>query len=128
MNRLDKKLRIYVIDDGIDSEGNSIQIKHYLNTDDSPANMFKCYFRSMSTDERRQQFELGNDCDAFFEINRREVDTNCYIEFTRELFGLKTFKINMIDAYNDNNRTRLRIRAKEVAPKTFSQVKWGGEL
>ncbi len=128
MNRLDKKCRIFVIDDGVDEEGNPIQIKHYLNEDDSPASMFHCYFRTLSTDERRNNYYLGDDSEAQFEINQRKIFTNCYLEFKRELFGLETFKINNIDPYNDSKRSRMRIRVKKINPPTFSQVKWGAEL
>lgn len=128
MNRLDKKLRIYVIDDGVDSDGNSIAIKHYLNEDDSNNAMFKCYFRTLSTAERRSQYYLGEDSEVQFEVNQRKLNTNCYIEFHRALFGLETFKINYIDGFDDSNRLRLRIRAKKIIPPNFSAIKWGAKI
>lgn len=124
MNRLDKKIRIYKIDNDVDSEGNQVAIKHYLNENDK--SMFNAYFRSLSTVEKMDALDKGDDSEVQFEINRREIYTGYFIEYTRPLFGLKTYRINMIDPYDDRNRSRVRIRATEVTPQYFDKIKYGG--
>ena len=128
MNKLDKKCRIYVIDDDVDGEGNPIQFKHYLNEDDSLQSMFHCYFRTLSVAERQGNYYLGDDSTAQFEINQRKIHTNCFIEFKRDLFGLETFQIKSIDPFNDSKRVRMRIRVKKIVPPTFAGVRWGAEI
>ena len=122
MERLDRKIRIYHVEE-INSVSGLIRVKHYYNADEEE--MFKCSFRELSANEIIRNREASIESTCQFKINRRPVKAGDFIEFERPLFGMKTYSITSVDAYDDKGRTRYVLRALEIEPGTFDKVRWG---
>lgn len=124
MERLDRKIRIYHIDEI--KLGNVLKrVKHYYNATDDVEDMFKASFRELSANEVVRNKEANIEATCQFKINKRRVEIGDFIEFERPLFGVRTYSVNSIDAYDDKNKTRYILRAVEVKVGKFDLVRWG---
>lgn len=123
IERLDRKIRIYWIDTGVDAYGNQTRIKCYINPDEET--YFMASYRELSSKEILANKELKLDSTAQFRINRRKVQEGYFVEFTRPLYGLKTYAVTSVDPYDDKLRGRYTLKVKEIRSDTFQEVRWG---
>lgn len=122
VERLDRKIRIYWIDVGVDSDGNQVRTKCYLNPNEDT--YFMASYRELSSKELLANKELKLDATAQFKINRRKIEEGYFIEFKRPIYGLKTYAVTSVDPFEDRLRGRYTLKVKEVRPAPFDEVRW----
>lgn len=127
MVRLDRSIRIFRLDYTKDEKGRKVTVKTYLNKSPDASDRFLCSFRDLSAKERFQYSEMSEDTESVFEINRRKVTVEDFIEYESPGFGLLTYRITGIDSFSDYSKVRMRIRAKEVPAPKFALISYGGE-
>lgn len=121
--KLDRKILVYFIENYQGEDGRMLTRKNYITPQGS---CLKASYRSLSASEVLKLKEQKEDGTCQFEINpRTAINTDCFIEFDRPLFGLRTYSITGIDSFDEKKRTRWRLRAKEVTPEKADEIRWG---
>lgn len=103
MLRLDRTITVFRLDE--DEEGNRTRV--------NVAKGIRASFRQLSEAERASTHENGTDSTAQFEINRRPLSTDMYVEYSRKTFGTTVYQIVSIDPFDEHD-THITIRCKVV--------------
>lgn len=121
--KLDRKIYVYFLENYQDEDGNTLTRKNYIIPQ---GGYLKASYRALSASEVVKMKEQKEDCTCQFDINpRSSINTDCFVEFSRPLFGLRTYSITGIDTYDEKKRTRWRLRAREVTPEQPDEIRWG---
>jgi head-tail adaptor len=103
MARLDRLITIFKITE----DGNGIHTRHNLNKN------IRASFRQLSDQERVFTHENGTDSTAKFEIDRRSLTTDLYVEYKRKTFGTTFYQISSIDPFDEHD-LHIKLNCKVV--------------
>lgn len=106
MPRLDRIITVFKLTE--DENGNRKRVNVAKN--------IRASFRQLSDDERVATHENGTDSTAQFEINRRPIYTDEYVEYTRKTYGTSIYQIVSIDPFNEHEG-HIKIKCKLVEHK-----------
>lgn len=74
------------------------------------------YFRQLSDEERVYSHENGTESTCEFEINRRAITTDEYVEYSRKDFGTTYYQVTAVDSY-DEHESHIKVLCREVEHK-----------